>query len=137
MLRDKILDALYLDAQGNIAKAKANIEVYLHQPVGIGEHPDVLGAIQEQVDIIAHEQERIQVLEKHFLDSNPFAENLPPESKKILELTPDEGPDPLTYSLTLQIKSIITRGYNNPLFYAQIYFIGISSRCCSWNDRSS
>ena len=69
MLRDKILDALYLDAQGNIAKAKANIEVYLHQPVGIGEHPDVLGAIQEQVDIIAHEQERIQVLEKHFLDS--------------------------------------------------------------------
>ena len=73
MLRDKILDALYLDAQGNIAKAKANIEVYLHQPVGIGEHPDVLGAIQEQVDIIAHEQERIQVLEKHFLDSSFFA----------------------------------------------------------------
>ena len=87
MLRDKILDALYLDAQGNIAKAKANIEVYLHQPVGIGEHPDVLGAIQEQVDIIAHEQERIQVLEKHFLD--PFAENLPPESKK--DKPPDEG----------------------------------------------
>lgn len=98
MLRDKILDALYLDAQGNIAKAKANIEVYLQQPVGIGEHPDVLGAIQEQVDIIAHEQERIQVLEKHFLGSSPFAENLPPESKKDPfdgGLPPDEGPDPL------------------------------------------
>ena len=98
MLRDKILDALYLDAQGNIAKAKANIEVYLHQPVGIGEHPDVLGAIQEQVDIIAHEQERIEVLEKHFLDSSPFAENLPPEHKEDPfngGLPPDEGPDPL------------------------------------------
>ena len=98
MLRDKILDALYLDAQGKIAKAKANIEVYLQQPVGIGEHPDVLGAIQEQVDIIAHEQERIQVLEKHFLSSSPFAENLPPESKKDPfdgGLPPDEGPDPL------------------------------------------
>jgi len=67
-LRVKMLDALVADAQGNIAKAKANIEVYLHNPVGIGEHPDVLGAIQEQLDIIAHEEERIEVIEKHFSD---------------------------------------------------------------------
>ena len=65
-LRNKILDALRADAEGNIAKAKSNVEVYLHYPVGIGEHPDVLGAIQEQLDIIAHEEERIEVLEKHF-----------------------------------------------------------------------
>jgi len=65
-LRSKILEALRADAEGNIAKAKANVEVYLHQPVGIGEHPDVLGAIQEQLDIIAHEEERIEVLEEHF-----------------------------------------------------------------------
>ena len=32
MLRDKILDALYLDAQGNIAKAKANAAyIYINQ----------------------------------------------------------------------------------------------------------
>ena len=65
-LRFKILDALRSDAQGNIAKAKANVEVYLHNPVGIGEHPDVLAAIQEQLDIIAHEQERIDVIQNHF-----------------------------------------------------------------------
>ena len=64
-----MLDALLADASGNIAKAKANVEVYLHNPVGIGEHPDVLAAIQEQVDIIAHEEERIAVLAKHF-DAN-------------------------------------------------------------------
>jgi hypothetical protein len=63
-----MLDALLADAQGNIAKAKANVEVYLHNPVGIGEHPDVLGAIQEQLDIIAHEEERIEVIQKHFSD---------------------------------------------------------------------
>jgi|TARA_Y100000592_G_scaffold9857_2_gene13929 hypothetical protein len=68
-LRPKILEALRADAVGNIAKAKANIEVYLNQPVGIGEHPDVLGAIQDQLDIIAHEEERIEVLEKHFIDT--------------------------------------------------------------------
>lgn len=67
-LRVKMLDALRAEAQGNIEKAKTNIEIYLHNPVGIGEHPDVLGAIQEQLDIIAHEEERIEVLEKHFSD---------------------------------------------------------------------
>jgi hypothetical protein len=34
--------------------------------VGIGEHPDVLAAIQDQLDIIAHEEERIEVIQKHF-----------------------------------------------------------------------
>ena len=67
-LRVKILKALKGEAVGNIQKAKMNVEVYLHNPVGIGEHPDVLGAIQEQLDIIAHEEERIQVLDTHFTD---------------------------------------------------------------------
>jgi len=69
-LRNTLLTALRGDAEGNIAKAKANVEVYLHNPVGIGEHPDVLGAIQEQLDIIAHEEERIEVIGKHFTE--PF-----------------------------------------------------------------
>jgi hypothetical protein len=67
--RSTITNALIADAQGNIAKAKANVEIYLNYPVGIGEHPDVLAAIQSQVDIIAHEEERISVIAKHFGDS--------------------------------------------------------------------
>lgn len=66
--RSTITTALVADAVGNIAKAKANIEIYLNYPVGIGEHPDVLAAIQDQIDIIAHEEERISVLTKHFND---------------------------------------------------------------------
>ena len=65
-LRKNTLDALRQNALGNIAKAKLNVEVYLHNPVGIGEHPDVLGAIQDQLDIIAHEEERLNVIEEHF-----------------------------------------------------------------------
>ena len=65
-LRPVLLDSVRAQAVGNIAKAKANIEVYLHNPVGSGEHPDVVAAIQEQLDVIAHEEERIQVLDKHF-----------------------------------------------------------------------
>jgi|TARA_Y100000015_G_scaffold33250_1_gene33269 hypothetical protein len=67
-LREKTISALKNNAIGNISKAKVNVEVYLHNPVGIGEHPDVLGAIQEQLDIIAHEEERLEVLDKHFSD---------------------------------------------------------------------
>jgi len=67
-MRREMLDALKALAIGNIKKAKMNIEIYLVNPVGIGEHPDVLAAIQSQVDIIAHEEERISVLTKHFND---------------------------------------------------------------------
>ena len=65
-MRREILQALKAEATGNIEKARLNIEIYLKNPVGIGEHPDVLAAIQDQIDIIAHEEERIEVLEKHF-----------------------------------------------------------------------
>jgi|TARA_B100000900_G_scaffold302115_1_gene260666 hypothetical protein len=65
-MRREILEALKALSIGNIKKAKMNIEVYLKNPVGIGEHPDVLGAIQDQIDLIAKEEERIEVIEKYF-----------------------------------------------------------------------
>ena len=65
-MRREILEALKALSIGTIKKSKMNIEVYLKNPVGIGEHPDVLGAIQEQIDIIAREQERIDIIEEYF-----------------------------------------------------------------------
>ena len=65
-LKDDITTALIEQSKGNIQRAKMNVEIYLHSPVGIGEHPDVLGAIQYQIDLIAKEEERIQVISKHF-----------------------------------------------------------------------
>ena len=61
-----MLEALKALAIGNIKKAKMNVEIYLKSPVGIGEHPDVLGAIQEQIDLIAKEEERLEVINKYF-----------------------------------------------------------------------
>ena len=65
-MKSRMIEALKASANGEIKKHLVNIDVYLHNPVGIGEHPDVLGAIQEQLDIIAHEEERLEVLEKYF-----------------------------------------------------------------------
>ena len=67
-LRKDIINALIAESEGKIQKARMNAEVYLHNPVGIGEHPDVLAAVQDQLDVIAHEEERIQVLTKYFSD---------------------------------------------------------------------
>ena len=67
-MRRTIVKALRAQALGNIEKAKANIHIYLHNPVGIGEHSDILAAIQDQIDMIAKEEERLDVLEKHFGD---------------------------------------------------------------------
>jgi|TARA_R110001599_G_scaffold63513_2_gene176892 hypothetical protein len=67
-MRREMLDALKALAIGNIKKAKMNIEVYLINPVGIGEHPDILGAIQDQIDLIAKEEERLEVIKKYLED---------------------------------------------------------------------
>ena len=65
-LRKVLLEGLLANSEGKIRKAKANVEVYLHNPAGIGEHPDVLEAIRDQLVVIAHEEELMDVIERHF-----------------------------------------------------------------------
>tara|TARA_Y100001963_G_scaffold106896_1_gene147729 strand:+ start:1689 stop:1883 length:195 start_codon:yes stop_codon:yes gene_type:complete len=60
------MKSLKLQYESEIAKAKANIEVYLSNPAGIGEHPDLAGAIDSQIDIIAHAEDKLGVVIKHF-----------------------------------------------------------------------
>jgi hypothetical protein len=67
-LRKQTLEALRSQCKGNIDKARVNVEIYLHNPVGIGEHSDVLAAIQDQIDVIAKEEERLEVIDRHFTD---------------------------------------------------------------------
>ena len=67
-MKKALIEALEKRYEAQIAEADATIKIYFENSVGIGEHPDVLGAIQEQLDIIAHEQERLEVLDKHFSD---------------------------------------------------------------------
>ena len=41
-MKTRILEALHAKYFGEIKEAQANIEIYLENPVGIGEHPDIL-----------------------------------------------------------------------------------------------
>jgi len=65
-MREQIIKALLAHAQGDIAKHRANVEVYLSNPVGIGEHSDVMGAIEEELNMIAKYQDQIDVIQKYF-----------------------------------------------------------------------
>ena len=64
-----LLYALMMQYQADIEKAKANINVYLENPAGIGEHADIVSAVDSQVEIIAHAEDKLMVIEKHFTDS--------------------------------------------------------------------
>ena len=65
-MRDQLLKALLAHAQGDIQKHVANVEVYLQNPAGIGEHSNILEAIEQELDIIAKYHDQIEVINKYF-----------------------------------------------------------------------
>ena len=65
-LRDDILKSQIHYYEGLIAKHKQNVEVYLTYPVGIGEHPDIVEAIELQVAKIAEADDKIETIRKYF-----------------------------------------------------------------------
>ena len=64
-MREQIIKALISHAQGDIEKHKANIEVYLTNPAGIGEHSDIMEAIENELDMIAKYMDQIEVIQKY------------------------------------------------------------------------
>ena len=66
-MREKMISALLAHAQGDIQKHKMNVEVYLANSVGIGEHSNVMEAIEEELNMIAKYEDQISVIKKHFI----------------------------------------------------------------------
>ena len=65
-MRKTILDAVIANAEGNLAVHKANVEVYLQNPAGIGEHSDIVEAVIAEVEKMAHWQDVIDIIDEHF-----------------------------------------------------------------------
>ena len=61
-INETLRDALILKYQGDIATAKANIQVYLTSPVGIGEHPDLISAIDTEMEKAAEADDKLTFL---------------------------------------------------------------------------
>ena len=57
-----IIEALRKKYEGDIEVAKANVKVYMTTPAGIGEHSNVVQAVDEQMELIADAQDKLNVL---------------------------------------------------------------------------
>lgn len=65
-MREKLLKAVKSHAQGHIDKHIANVEVYLANPAGVGEHSDIIEAIEIELEEIAKYQDQLDIVEKYF-----------------------------------------------------------------------
>ena len=66
-MRDILLNALRSHAQGHVDKHKANVEVYLNSTTGIGEHPDIIEAIEGELMEMAKYHDQLEMLDKYFV----------------------------------------------------------------------
>ena len=65
-MKDQLIRAAKMHAQGELERAKTNIMVYMDKSVGIGEHSDIVEAIQKELDTMANAHDRIEMLDKYF-----------------------------------------------------------------------
>ena len=63
-----IIKALRKKYEAEIAAAQANIQVYLDHPVGIGEHPDLVAAVDHQVQVMAESKDKLDTIEMYYGD---------------------------------------------------------------------
>lgn len=61
-MRDRILKAIRKKHAAIMEEAIVNIDVY-EKAVGIGEHPDLVSAVEEQVEKYAHSQEIVEAVD--------------------------------------------------------------------------
>ena len=65
-MRDILIDAFMSHANGHIDKHVANVEVYLRNPAGIGEHSDIMEAIEIEMKQIAEYDDMMEMMNKYF-----------------------------------------------------------------------
>ena len=61
----QLVKAARMHAEGELERAKTNIMVYMNQSVGIGEHADIVEAVQQELDTMAAASDRIEMLDRY------------------------------------------------------------------------
>ena len=65
-MKYEMISALIKDCHAKIAMSKMNVYILLNNPVGVGDHPNVMETIQAQIDIISQNKDRLKVLQEEF-----------------------------------------------------------------------
>ena len=66
---DPLLDALRQKYEGEIAAAKANIYVYTTNPVGIGEHPNLVAAVDSEIEKLTDATDKLSILKINYSEN--------------------------------------------------------------------
>jgi len=70
-MRHQILTALNAHALGHIEKHRLNVEIYLNSPVGIGDHSNVLEAIETELNAISVYRDQLDIIKEYFETTEP------------------------------------------------------------------
>ena len=62
IMKDELKQALLSHARGDMEKHLANVKIYLNNPVGIGEHSDVMKSIEDELAKVAYYRDIVNVL---------------------------------------------------------------------------
>jgi len=65
-MRKEMINALKSHAVAHIEKHRMNVEVYLNNPVGVGEHSDIMDTIEKELNAIAEYHDQLEVLNTYF-----------------------------------------------------------------------
>jgi hypothetical protein len=65
-MREEMINALKNHAVAHIEKHRMNVEVYLNNPVGVGEHSDIMDTIEKELNAIAEYHDQLEVLNTYF-----------------------------------------------------------------------
>lgn len=68
-MRETLLQAVRAHAMGHVQKHKANVEVFLANPVGVGEHSDLIDTIEKELDEIAKYNDQVEMIDKYFKEA--------------------------------------------------------------------
>ena len=61
-----IVKALKKKLEGDIERSKCNINVYLNQSVGIGEHIDIVETVEKELTKLAEAEDKLDTLINNF-----------------------------------------------------------------------
>ncbi len=69
-MKQEIVKALMHDAEAGRFIAETDIKILLNNPVGVGDHPNVLETIQVKLDELAKHKDRLDVLGEYFYEED-------------------------------------------------------------------
>ena len=69
-MTNEIVNALTAKFNADKLKAFANLQIYLTNPAGIGEHPDIVGECEKLLDDISSAEGKLQTLQQLLSNKN-------------------------------------------------------------------